>query len=92
VWEFRHGDKRLTFFDTDGNGGYTAKLRIHSHADAEVPDSAYWHIPYFDPLIRIGHAFTKVSQKTLAKDLHESQETREEDLAHDRPTQSDVDR
>lgn len=35
VWEFRHGDKRLTFFDTDGNGGYSA------HGDAEAPDSEY---------------------------------------------------
>lgn len=92
VWEFRHGDKRLTFFDTDGKGGYTAKLQIRSHADAEAPDSEYWNIPYFDHLIRIGHAFTKVSQKTLTRDLQESHKTREEDLVHDRPTQSDLDR
>lgn len=92
IWEFRHGDKRLTFFDTDGKGGYTAKLPITSHADAEAPDSEHWRIPYFDNLIRVGHAFTKVSQKTLKRDLAESQTTREEDLAHDRPTRSDLDR
>ncbi len=92
VWEFRHGNKRLTFFDTDGKGGYTAKLQISSHADAEAPDSEYWNIPYFDHLIRIGHAFTKVSQKTLIRDLRESHKTREEDLVHDRPTQSNLDR
>ncbi len=92
VWEFRHGDKRLTFFDTDGRGGFTAKLPIRRYADAEAPDSEYWQIPYFDRLIRIGHAFTKVSQKTLKQDLSESQEVRKEDLAHDRPTRSDVDR
>lgn len=92
VWEFRRGDKRLTFFDTDGNGGYTAKLEIRSYADAEAPDSEHWQIPYFDYLVRIGHAFTKVSQKTLKRDLSESLKTREEDLAHDRPTRSDLDR
>lgn len=92
VWEFRHGDKRLTFFDTDGTGGYTPKLHIRSHADAEAPDSEHWHIPYFDPLIRIGHAFTKTSQKTLPQDLSESQETRKEDIARDRPTHTIVDR
>ena len=92
VWEFRHGDRRLTFFDTDGKGSYTAKLQIRSHEESEAPDSEYWHIPYFDHQIRLGYAFTKVSQKTLPRDLHESQETREEDLAHDRPVRSDLDR
>lgn len=92
VWEFRHGDKRLTFFDTDGDGGYAAKLPIHRYEDADAPDSEFWQIPNFDELIRIGHAFTKVSQKTLKHDLEESQKVREEDLDYDRPTQSDVDR
>ncbi|WP_138248276.1 hypothetical protein [Mycolicibacterium phocaicum] len=85
VWEFRHGDKRLTFFDTDGRGGYTAKLPIRDYRDAEAPESEFWQIPNFDPLIRVGHAFTKVSQKTLPHDLSESEKVREEDLAHDRP-------
>lgn len=92
VWEFRHGNKRLTFFDTDGKGGYTARLQIRSHADSDAPDSEHWHIPYFDEEIRLGHAFTKVSQKTLARDLLASRNTREEDLAHDRPIGSDLDR
>lgn len=84
VWEFRHGDKRLTFFDTDGQGNYIAKLPIRDHADADAPDSEYWQIPNFDRLIRLGHAFTKVSQRTLPHDLSESQQVREEDLTHDR--------
>lgn len=92
VWEFRHGDKRLTFFDTDGRGDYTAKLPIREYKDADAPDSEFWQIPYFDPLIRVGHAFTKVSQKTLPQDLSESEKVREEDLAHDRPNRSDADR
>ncbi|GCB01816.1 hypothetical protein [Mycolicibacterium sp. NCC-Tsukiji] len=91
VWEFRHGDKRLTFFDTDGDGGYTAKLPIRCYEEAEAPDSEYWQIPYFDDLIRVGHAFTKVSQKTPTHDLRQSQQVREEDLAHDQPGQSDAD-
>lgn len=92
MWEFRHGDKSLTFLDTDGKGGYTAKLPIRRYSDAEAPDSQFWPIPYFDRLIRVGHAFTKVSQKTLKHDLSESQNVREEDLDYDRPTRSDVDR
>ncbi len=84
VWEFRHDDKRLTFYDTDGTGGYTAKLPIDDYADAEAPESQFWQIPYFDPLIRLGHAFTKSSQKTSSKDIVASKEVRTEDLAHDR--------
>lgn len=84
VWEFRHDDKRLTFYDTDGTGGYTAKLPIRDYVDAEAPDSQFWQIPNFDPLIRLGHAFTKLSQKTPNKDIVTSKEVREEDLAHDR--------
>ncbi|MGH3439749.1 MAG: hypothetical protein ACRDRN_25265 [Sciscionella sp.] len=91
IWEFRHGDKRLTFYDTDGKGGYTAKLPIGDHADAEAPGSVYWQIPYFDKFIRLGHAFTKVSQKTLDLDLDEARKVREEDLAHDRQEPNDVD-
>ncbi len=78
--------------DTDGDGGYAAKLPIHRYEDADAPDSEFWQIPNFGELIRIGHAFTKVSQKTLKHDLEESQKVREEDLDYDRPTQSDVDR
>lgn len=84
VWEFRHGDKRLTFYDTDGAGGYTAKLPIADHAQADAPDSPYWRIPYFDELIRVGHAFTKVGQKTPKEDLAVMTTVREEDLAYDR--------
>lgn len=84
IWEFRHGNKRLTFYDTTGNGGYTAKRPIHDHADADAPDSPHWQIPNFDPLVRAGHAFTKRSQKTPASDLAAAADVRKEDLGHDR--------
>lgn len=84
MWEFRHGDKRLTFYDTNGRGGYTAKRPIHDRADADAPDSAYWQIPNFDLLVRVGHAFTKRSQKTPASDLAAAAVVRQEDLSHDR--------
>lgn len=88
IWEIKRGDKRLTFYDTDGHGGYTAKWRIRDHADADAPDSAHWQIPNFDPLVRVGHAFTKRSQKTPASDLAAAADVREEDLSHDRPTRA----
>lgn len=84
IWEFRHGDKRLTFYDTDGRGGYTPKMLVRDHADADVPDSPHWQIPYLDPLIRVGHAFTKRTQKTPAADLAAAAGVRQEDLDHDK--------
>lgn len=84
VWEFRYADKRLTFYDTDGKGSYTPKLPIRDYAEADAPDSPYWQIPNFDYLIRLGHAFTKKSQKTPKGDLAVSRTVREEDLDHDR--------
>ena len=84
VWEFRCADKRLTFYDTDGKGGYTAKLPVRDYADADAPGSRYWQIPNFDYLIRLGHAFTKTSQKTTKSDLQTAGVVRDEDLAHDR--------
>lgn len=84
IWEFRYADKRLTFYDSDGKGSYTAKLPIRDYAEADAPDSQYWQIPNFDHLIRLGHAFTKRTQKTTNSDLATSRTVREEDLAHDR--------
>ncbi|OBK30142.1 hypothetical protein A5659_03620 [Mycobacterium sp. 1165196.3] len=86
VWEFKRAKKRLSFYDTDGAGGYTPKLRILDHRDAEAPNSDYWQIPYFDHWIRLGHAFPKVTQATPEYDLEQTTDVREEDLAHDRTT------
>lgn len=82
IWEFRRGAKRLSFFDTDGRGGFEPKLRIRDSIDAEC-DGEYWWIPYFDPDIRLGHAFPKVTQMTTGFDLASCSAVREEDLEHD---------
>lgn len=84
IWEFKRGAKRLSFYDTDGQGGYVPKLRILDIADSEAPDSDHWQIPIFDEIIRLGHAFPKVGQKTTPEDLERVEEVREEDLARDR--------
>lgn len=90
VWEFKHGAKRLSFYDTDGQGGYTAKLRIQDSEDAIPGD--FWDIPYFDREIRLGHAFPKVSQMTTPFDIDETLQVREEDLEHDRPAGEELHR
>ncbi|MDG4667993.1 hypothetical protein [Mycobacterium sp. 236(2023)] len=88
IWEFKRAKKRLSFYDTDGRGNYDPKLRAKDVADVDprLAGSAYWDIPYFDPAIRLGHAFPKVSQATPRYDLDATQRVREEDLEHDRTT------
>lgn len=91
VWEFRHGDKRLTFFDTDGNGGYTAKLQI-SHT--QTPRRLIANIEH--PLLRPPDPHRTCVHQGQPKDTHSGSsripQDQEEDLVHDRPTQSDLDR
>lgn len=82
IWEFKRGRKRLSFYDTDGDGGFEPKFKILD-SKVGVPNSDYWYIPFFDEDIRLGHAFPKVSQKTPIYDLDECAEVRREDLRHD---------
>ncbi|PPG39489.1 hypothetical protein C5C17_11910 [Pseudoclavibacter sp. RFBA6] len=83
VWEFKLGAVRVSFYDTDGSGGYEPKARIDDISTVEKPDD-YWQIPVFDEQIRLGHCFPKNSQKTPEADLVGVVMVRREDLEHDR--------
>ncbi len=83
VWEFKLGSVRISFFDTDGTGAYTAKLKIRDIRDADFEDD-FWWIPRFDEFLRLGHCFGKNSQVTSEQDLDTAETVRKEDLAHDR--------
>lgn len=85
IWEFKLGSVRISFFDTDGLGGFVPKHRVLDRRDADFPeDDDYWWIPLFDDQLRLGHCFGKNSQKTEEDDLAETVRVREEDLQHDR--------
>lgn len=79
IWEFKIGAKRLSFYDTPGDGGYQPKVRRTEHR----PGDEFWWFPDFDEFIRLGHAFPKRGQRTPAADIRESRQVRREDLAHD---------
>lgn len=83
VWEFKFGNKRVTFFDTRGDGTWDEKPRIRDRASG-VPDSEYWWFPEFDATIRLGHCFTKLAQTTDREDIAKALKVREEDIAHDK--------
>jgi hypothetical protein len=84
TWEFRRSKKRLSFFDTPGDGTYSPKPRIRDRKDATYEDSDFWWIPEFDQEIRLGHFFLKDSQQTEETDISECLAVREEDVEHDR--------
>lgn len=81
IWEFKLGAKRLSFFDTPGDGTHKPKLRPQTAAEAS--EGEYYWFPDFDEFIRLGHAFPKTGQRTTDEDLWLTQVVREEDLRHD---------
>lgn len=85
LWEFKRRSKRVTFFDTDGEGGDVpkGKIRHRDEAPEDIAETDYWWVPYFDPYIRIGYSFVKNSQKTLSAHIVQGLRIREGDLAHD---------
>ncbi|MDF2917220.1 MAG: hypothetical protein K0S70_1437 [Microbacterium sp.] len=83
IWEFKLGAVRVSFFDTDGEGGHSPKYRIRHIDDADFSDE-FWWLPGFDDYIRLGHCFGKNSQATDDHDLQEAVRVREEDLQYDR--------
>lgn len=86
IWEFKEGEKRVSFFDTPGGGRYVAKHKFKIKENADYPDSFDWEIPAFDRDIRLGHCFGKPFEErtTAEEDIRETLQVREEDLAHDR--------
>lgn len=86
IWEFKEGEKRFSFYDTDGNGSYVPKRKYRVREDADYPDSAHWEIPEFDIDLRVGHCFGKPhgQRTTSTTDIAETKRVRREDLDHDR--------
>lgn len=86
IWEFKEGEKRVSFFDTDGRGGFQPKKKFKDQTVADFPDDEDWDIPSFDKEIRLGHCFGKPWGQRLTEqaDLDETVRVREEDLSHDR--------
>lgn len=81
IWEIKVGNLRLSFFDTDGVGGFEPKL---GESGPAWDGSALHLLPEFDDYIRLGHHFPKQSQRTTYEDLQECQNVRLEDVTHDR--------
>jgi hypothetical protein len=82
MWELKVTNARLTFYDTDGRGDSVTRQAEFAddwrgEPQARLPED-------FGGIIRLGHSFAKVGQKTLRTDIDQAMRLREEDLAHDR--------
>jgi hypothetical protein len=84
IWEFKRGAKRLSFYDTPGDGSFEPKYRIDDFRYSNHPQEDYWWFPDFDDFIRLGHAFPKTGQKAGQLNIDETLRVRREDLEHDR--------
>jgi hypothetical protein len=84
IWEFKRASKRVSFYDTPGDGTTNPKEKILDRRTCEYPESDYWWLPNFDEYVRLGHSFPKTSQKTEEFDIEEAERIREEDLNHDK--------
>jgi hypothetical protein len=79
IWELKKGELRLSFFDTDGQGGFEPKIQSKNYWDF-VPE-----LPDFDPFIRLAHGFPKPAsqRKTKESDMNLAEKIRLEDVNHD---------
>ncbi len=87
VWELKVGIFRLSFYDTDGKGGYLPK-----EGDPVLTWNQkieYRDLPEFDEFIRLGHAFNKRGNRTDPVDIKATKRVRTEDLKHDEPDEQD---
>jgi hypothetical protein len=84
VWEFRHGTRRLSYWDTPGDGSYTPKHRVSSVAEwnGEGYGTFYWY-PRMDPILRLGNGWVKTGQYAPPEEIDRSLRVREEDVSHD---------
>ena len=85
IWEFRHGARRVSYWDTSGDGTYEPKVPVKD--SRKVPQEElreFWWYPNMDCVIRLGCAWDKDGELAPPEKIVEALAIREEDAAHDR--------
>lgn len=85
IWEFKHGRRRLTYWDTPGNGGFVPKDRLTDSAQrtTPTPPDGYWWYPDMDGLLRLGCAWPKTGAVAPPAGIEAAIRIRQEDCDHD---------
>lgn len=87
IWEFKHGRRRLTYWDTPGDGTFAPKGKVDNIKSRTGPPTCdYWWYPRMDPILRLGCAWPKTQQRAPTEGIATAMSIREEDCAHDRPS------
>jgi hypothetical protein len=84
IWEFKRSRKRVSFYDTDGQGTAYNRQPNPTSTDCSRPEDPMWHIPDFDQQLRLGWCFPKTGEQTNQEDIQQTLTVREEDLSYDR--------
>lgn len=84
IWEFKVGAKRLSFFDTDGLGGFTSRGPFTDQASSDRPTSKIWHMPTLERRLRLADGFPKRGQTTPSKPINWAHKIRKEDVEYDK--------
>ena len=81
VWELKRFNIRITFFDTDGKGGYDPKINF----EGSGPWGKGPELPEFDEYVRLATSFIKPPdvRKTPPHEISLAKQVREEDTRHD---------
>jgi hypothetical protein len=84
IWEFKQYTRRLTYWDTPGDGTFTPKDKIDDRRTISGPETPdYWWYPHMDAQIRLGCAWPKTGQSAPQEGIDEARLIRSEDCAHD---------
>lgn len=91
VWEIRYGTRRVSYWDTPGDGTYTPKYPVKDVR--ELPPARrdgsdgwawpYWRYPRMDAVLRVGPGWHKTGDFAPPEKIVEALDTREEDASHD---------
>lgn len=80
IWELKHWQLRVSFYDTDGSGRYEPLIDDALHSRFKTRP---WPQD-FEENLRLTTAFGKTGQKTEPAQIQLAIDVREEDLEHDR--------
>lgn len=84
IWEFKFAARRLTYWDTPGDGTFNPKDKIDDRRTIVGPEMSYWWYPRMDPYLRLGCAWAKTAESAPPEGIARAKTIREEDCAHDR--------
>jgi len=82
IWEIKHLNIRMTFYDTDGYGRFDPKINFEGSGFFGMPPG----LPDLDEYVRLATGFIKPPsvRKTPPYEISRARAVRREDISHDR--------